>query len=143
MKISFKVKFVIFLSLTFYTISFTQIKGDSTSSNSDSTGQSNSVYRVEYTFEEADSLVAKSEYAKAVWFYINLYPTNPEKSVESIRKLNGKVKDVAGLVRMSFTIYAPFDPASSNLSSGSLQINSDNLKVKAKWVDAIIEELKK
>ena len=143
MKTLFRVNSILFLLFAFYSISICQLKVDSATVRSDSTKQNDSAYRSEYTFSEADTLVAKSEYVKAVWFYINLYSSHPKESVESVRNLKSKVKDVISLVRMSFTIYGPFDPELSNFSNGSLQVKSDKLKAKGKWADSIIEELKK
>src|ERR1051325_5266355 len=101
------------------------------------------VYPSKYTFEKAYDFLSNNDYEKAVWFYINLFPEDKIRTVESLKLLKLKLRttDVESLIKKSFELYGTFDPTVTTLSNGVAKIDSAKLKQKERWTDEIIQRL--
>jgi tetratricopeptide (TPR) repeat protein len=93
-------------------------------------------YPSTYTFEKAEEFIARKEYAKAMWFYINLYPQYRAKVEVEIKRFRAQHDsiDMIPFMKKSFAIYAPSDPTINAPDN----LNPELGKEKNIWLDAII-----
>ncbi len=102
-------------------------------------GDKKDAYPSTYTFEKADELIARKEYSKAMWFYINLYPQYRAKVEAEIKRFRAQHDsiDMIPFIKESFAIYSQSDPTLNT----SDNLNPDLAKEKNIWLDAIILRL--
>jgi hypothetical protein len=141
MKTFFRIQLVVLLFLVYNSLLFCQSRSDTSSQKSIKSKQKYSIYRSEYTLKEADSLVAKSEYSKAIWFYINLYPKYPKESIDRLRNIKSKVKDFSDLYKTSFRNFAMGDPEVSKMVGDSLAFDNDKFMIKVNSSKSILKEI--
>lgn len=107
------------------------------------TTEENEIYPDNYTFEKAEDFQKKGEYEKAIWFYINLFPENKIKVVETVKKLAAKLDtvDMSFFIKTSFAQYVIFDPAIKSKEDGSPSMDMGKLKQKGAWGDELIQKI--
>lgn len=143
MKTFFRIQLVTLLFFVYNSLLFCQSKSDTSSKISIKAKQKYSIYRSEYTLKEADSLLAKSEYSKAIWFYINLYPKYPKESVDRLRNIKSKVKDFSDLYKTSFRNFGMGDPEISKMVGDSLAFDNDKFMIKINSMKSILKEIER
>lgn len=75
------------------------------------------VYKDVYTFEDVKESLSKSEYQKAIWQLITIYPENKEHILQYIFAYD-KVMPSDKLVVNAFYTYAFFDPKITTIENG-------------------------
>jgi hypothetical protein len=102
------------------------------------------IYPSKYSFEKAKEFEKKGEFEKAMWFYINLFPDDKQRVVDSVKNIAAEFGNtgMSHLVKKSFATYASFDPAVTNgtFESGQQRIDMRKIKEKNKWGDELISK---
>ena len=101
------------------------------------------VYPRKYSFEKAEEFQKKGEYQKAIWFYINLFPTNKTKVVEHVKEIKALLDtaDLELFIKKTFGLYGTFDPTIMYLKNGFMKIDDDKLKQKAGRSNELISQV--
>ncbi|WP_141107324.1 hypothetical protein [Lutibacter flavus] len=79
------------------------------------------VYKELYTYEDVKESLSKSEFQKAVWQLLNIYPANKEHILQYIYAYD-KVIPSDKLVVGAFYTYAFFDPKITTIENGKPNI---------------------
>lgn len=98
------------------------------------------IYPDEYSFEGASKLEESKEFKKAIWYYINLYPTNREKVINKVKKIATTLDtvDMASFIKMSFALYGTLDPQLLPWENNVPNMNMQELRKKGNWGDRLI-----
>jgi tetratricopeptide (TPR) repeat protein len=101
------------------------------------------LYPAKYTFESAKAFEKKSEFDKAIWVYINLYPMNKDQVVEKVKGIAKKLDtvDMDMFIKKSFVKYATFDPGVTVVRDGTPHMDMAKLKVKGDYGQEIIKKI--
>lgn len=100
-------------------------------------------YPMVYTFEKAKEYEDQSDFKKATWFYINLFPQNKDRVIERIKVIQLKLgsKSITSFIQETFATLSVFDPDISTVENGKMRINTDKLNLKGSWGDNLIASL--
>lgn len=106
------------------------------------TDEKKELYPDKYTFEKAGEFQKRGEYEKALWFYINLFPDNKTKVIDTVKTLAAELNniDMSKLIKKTFALYGTFDPATTSFTNGTLSIDKSRLKLKGAWADELIQK---
>lgn len=105
--------------------------------------EKNEVYPENYTLEKAEEFRQKGEYEKAIWFYINIFPTNKTEVIEIVKGIESELDtvDMSAFIKKTFAVYGTLDPAITSFENGTLLMDMDKLKLKGAWGDELIQKI--
>ena len=100
-------------------------------------------YPATYTFEKAYQFQNAGEIEKAAWFYVNLFPTEKARAIDSTKALAARLDtvDMAQAIQRAFVLYGTLDPSIATIENGALQINTERMKLKGAWGDELIQKI--
>lgn len=80
-----------------------------------------SIYKEHYTFTDLSNSLAESNFQKAFWHMINLYPKHKKVIIQYVSAYN-LVLPIENLLNAALFTYGIFDPRITNLKDGSIEI---------------------
>jgi len=95
-------------------------------------------YPETYTFDKAIDFEAKAETGRALWFYINLFASEPDSAVLSVRRMAKTLNNTEAELRKSFAMYFNFDPDNLNSAYPGLDPKNPVMRKKTRYLDEII-----
>lgn len=102
------------------------------------------MYPAAYSFDKAREFEKAGAAEKAMWYYINLYPGNEKKVLESVLAMGKslKIASLSDLIRVTFSTYAQKDPGISYKSpDGYLNVDYNKLMVRGQQAEALMMQL--
>jgi hypothetical protein len=128
--------------ITLLIISFLLYLNLSSCSSTNKTTENFEKYPEYYSFESAKILVENEEYELALWYYINLYSINKEKTIKEVVALKSIINDLPFEIKKSYATHGIFDPKTSKIKDGELIIDGAQIKSKGKIADELINAIK-